>query len=45
MVEGGTDTITNMYYDLKSTIPVVIIDVRKCTEIYIIIERYIKYIG
>ncbi len=29
VVEGGRDTITNMCYDLKSTIPVVIIDVRK----------------
>lgn len=27
VVEGGKDTITNMYYDLRANIPVVIIDV------------------
>jgi len=29
VVEGGKDTITNMYYDLRANIPVVIIDVSK----------------
>lgn len=27
VVEGGKDTIANMYYDLRANIPVVIIDV------------------
>ena len=27
VVEGGRDTIVNMYYDLRADIPVVIIDV------------------
>jgi hypothetical protein len=27
VVEGGRDTIANMYYDLRANIPVVIIDV------------------
>jgi hypothetical protein len=35
VVEGGKDTITNMYYDLRANIPVVIIDVSKSNKIAI----------
>ena len=33
VVEGGKDTITNMYYDLRANIPVVIIDVSRCDQL------------
>lgn len=29
VVEGGRDTIANIYYDLRANIPVVLIDVRQ----------------
>jgi hypothetical protein len=35
VVEGGKDTITNMYHDLRDNIPVVIIDVSKLNEMII----------
>ena len=35
VVEGGRDTITNMYYDLRANIPVVIIDVSKMKKMII----------
>jgi hypothetical protein len=32
VVEGGRDTITNIYHDLHANIPIVIIDVSKLTK-------------
>ncbi len=39
MVEGGKDTLANVYYDLRKNVPVLIINVRKSNKLFLYISE------
>ncbi len=42
IAEGGIDTLTNIYYDLRANIPVILIEVRKSNLLYVPINTFIE---
>jgi hypothetical protein len=40
VVEGGKDTLANVYYDLRENVPVVLINVKKSNKLFCVLKNF-----